>query len=403
MTLHLSNKEARTLLLDLQGLSRKRHQKLTSDGLYELVHSLGYVQLDSIRTIERAHHMILFSRHATYRQQQLIDLIEKESRLFEHWTHDASIIPAEFFPHWRHRFNRSAKQLKNRAGWKNRLGSNPSKVIRTVKERIKQEGPLMARDFDDAHKGRGQWWGWGPSKTALEYLWHTGELAIARRQGFQKVYDLAERIVPADIHGEKISQTQSVDWFCREALHRLGLATPGEIAAFWNHVSIADATKWVNAHLGKDLIEISFDANADAPQRKTFALKEVEQYLAEAKNPSTKLRFLSPFDPVIRDRKRLKRLFDFDYRIEVFVPEKKRQYGYYVLPILEGTRFTGRTDIKANRKDDILEVKGLWLEPGVKLTNKREQAFRLELDRLAKFTGVSEIKTEKVLNATRKE
>jgi len=391
--LHISNKHARHLLLARQGLSDAPTGPFDTEKLKTLIHQLGYVQLDSINTVERAHHMILHTRADKYRHTQLQDLHENQASLFEHWTHDACLIPTEFYPYWHQRFKQATRHL-NSPRWQERIGPDAKKVIRNVRDRIKREGPLMARDFED--KGKGAWWGWGPSKTALEFLWRTGDLAIARREGFQKVYDLTERVVDEAHRQQKPDHTETVNWKCEQALQRLGAATATEIAAFWASVSIKDANMWVKQNLKKSLIPVSVQTR-EGEIKSAVAFDTLEDELATLPKPHARLRLISPFDPVLRDRKRAERIFGFDYRIEVFVPEKKRQYGYYVLPMLEGHRFTGRTDLKVHRKEGRLEVKGLWLEPGIKLTAGREKAFRQALARLARFTGATEIEADGAL------
>ncbi|TNE57196.1 MAG: winged helix-turn-helix domain-containing protein [Alphaproteobacteria bacterium] len=395
-TLTLTNRQARALILNKQGLARPRRRKLSQDDLHDLIHQMGYVQIDTINTVERAHHMILFSRSECYEREQLHRLHAEERRLFEHWTHDACYIPAEFYPYWKSRFERAEKSL-HKASWKKRLGPEPHKVIKQTLSRIRKEGPLKSRDFDDEKHLKEAWWGWGPSKTALEYLWRTGALAVSHRDNFQKVYDLAERVIPEDCQCRGLSDAEILDWKCRAALARLGIGTSGEIARFWDTVTSPEAAKWIKAN-EKDLIEVEI-IGADKERRKAVALATLEDDLAALKEAPKPLRFLSPFDPVIRDRTRLERLFGFDYRIEIFVPEEQRQYGYYVLPILEGDRFTGRADIKVHRKDGLLELKGLWWEDGVRPTPAREDALRKELAKLAKFTGAEEIKADKAFRA----
>jgi len=393
MALKLSNQQARLLLLNRQGLARDTRAPFDADTLQELIHQLGYVQLDSINTVERAHHMILHTRSDGYTHAHLKELHETRKTLFEHWTHDACLIPTQFYPHWRHRFQ-ATKHSRSTPRWENRLGPNGAKIVSGVRARIKKEGPLMSRDFED--KGQGAWWGWGPSKTALEYLWRTGELSISKREGFQKVYDLTERTIDAKHREPKPTLTQTIDWKCREALKRLGVATPGEIAAYWASVSVKQATDWAKGQNGKDLIDVEV-TSADGSAKKAVALASLEAEMSDLQLPAKRLRFLSPFDPVIRDRKRTKRLFDFDYTVEIFVPEAKRKYGYYVLPILEGTEFTGRADLKVHRKEGRLEMKGLWLEPGIKLGKAREAGVRQALARLAKFTGATSIDADAAL------
>jgi hypothetical protein len=297
-------------------------------------------------------------------------------------------VPIEFYPHWHHRF-RAAKSRLEHPRWQERLGPDGDKVIRRVRAHIRKRGASMARDFDD--KGGGGWWGWGPSKTALEFLWRTGELAIARRDGFEKVYDLSERVIPVEQRTARPTRKQTIDWACRAALERLGFATPQELAAFFDLIEIAEAKDWAKAALKrKDISEIVI-VGADGSPKPALAFPDMEARMKTLADMHETARFLSPFDPVIRDRRRTLRLFGFDYTIEIFVPEKKRRYGYYVLPILEGTRFIGRADLKAHRADSRLEVKGLWLEQGIKLDKARKTAVETALEELSRFTGTTQV------------
>lgn len=395
----ISNSDARRLFLDGHALNLDGTSAHGERETLGLVRKLGFVQMDSINTVERAHHMILFSRAPGYRREHLGALHHDHAALFEHWTHDASLIPIEFYPHWRHRFRAAKAKIAANPRWQERIGGDGEKVLRNVRARLRREGPLMARDFED--KGAGGWWGWGPSKTALETLWRTGEVAIARREGFEKVYDLASRVIPEDMRNARPSEATSTDWACREAIDRLGIATPQEIAGFWGLVSIDGAKAWAQRALKrKEIVEVKVEG-ADGAKRTALAPADIEARLAAAAPAPEAMRFLSPFDPAIRDRKRAMRLFGFDYRIEVFVPEKKRQYGYYVLPLIAGDRFVGRADVKAHRAEGRIEMKGLWLEPGVKQTKAREKDIRAALEGLGCFTGTPVIDADAALRRAR--
>ena len=392
--IRIGNADARRLFLHHHALTGRPGARHDADDTLGLVRRLGFVQLDSVNAVERAHHMILFSRAPAYRRDHLAALHHDEAALFEHWTHDASLVPMEFYPQWRHRFRAEKARIEENPRWQERFGAEGEKVLRNVRKRLRREGALMARDFEDKGPKKsegGGWWGWGPSKTALEMLWRTGEVAIARREGFEKVYDLTERVIPEAHRRARPSRAATRDWACRAALDRLGFATPQEIAAFWHLVSIADARDWAAKALKrKEIVSVSVEG-ADKTWKQAYAPADIEARMAMAEEPLAGARFLSPFDPAIRDRKRTERLFGFDYRIEIFVPEKKRKYGYYVLPLLEGDRFTGRADLKAHRADGRLEVKGLWLEPGVKLTRARETDIRSALTNLGQFTETPEV------------
>ena len=385
----IRNAEARRLLLAGQGLSRPPRQKLTAGGLRDLIDDLGFVQVDSINTVARAHQMILFARNQTYRPAQLTRLLEREAALFENWTHDAAIIPCRFYPFWKPRFERERARLRER--WRKWRREGFETQLDGVLARIREDGPVMARDLGEGRKAAaGGWWDWHPAKTALEYLWRTGALAVARREGFQKVYDLTERVIPDCHRAETPSAEAFVDWACEGALARLGVATSGELAAFWGGIAPAEAARWCRDNLGNGLVEVAVEG-ADGKQRAAYAQRTLLDTVADLPDPPGRIRVLSPFDPALRDRARTERLFGFRYRIEVFVPEAKRRYGYYVFPLLEGARLLGRIDMTCARQDGALRVKGLWLEPGCALTRKRRDGLAAELERLRNFAGAERV------------
>lgn len=389
----VGNTEARRLLLTTQWLSRPRNRRLSDDDLLGLVDQLGYVQVDSINTVERAHHLILFSRNQTYRQDQLVRLLEKHSTLFENWTHDASIIPSKFFPYWIHRFGHERDALRER--WRKWGREGFEEQSDALLEHIREGGPVMARDFAQGRQGGTDgWWNWHPSKTALEYLWRTGELAVARREGFQKVYDLTERVIPPCFRESLLSGEEHIEWSCATALDRLGFATAGEIAAFWGGITPAEARAWCQRHLSKDIIEVLIESADSSKTRRAYARPDLPDRISRLPQPSGQIRVLSPFDPLIRDRSRTERLFDFRYRIEVFVPEAKREYGYYVFPILERDHLVGRIDMKFLRERGVLHVSGLWFEHRFQLNGTRRAKLYAELARLCKFIGANRVTFE---------
>jgi len=183
-----------------------------------------------------------------------------------------------------------------------------------------------------------------------------------------------------------------IDWSCREALQRLGFGSAGEIAGYWGNITASEAKAWCDARLGRDIVEVRVHGAGDSAPRKLYAFSDIETRLAEARNPSDRLRILNPFDPVIRDRKRLKHLFDFDYRIEIFVPAPQRTFGYYVFPLLEGERMIGRLEMKAERADDTLLVSSLWPERGIKFGANRMARLEGALERMRKLVDLSEVR-----------
>ncbi len=277
MALTIPNPQARRLFLHLQGLSAPPNRKLTRPGLLDLIERLGFVQIDSINTVERAHHMILFARNQTYRKDHLARLLERDRTLFENWTHDASIIPTAFYPYWEQRFIRDAGRL--RARWRAWRREGFEHMLDDILGHVRREGPAMSRHLRRPQDASAEgWWNWHPSKTALEYLWRTGALSVCRREGFQKVYDLTERVIPeayrAGAAGGEGDSRAYVDWFCRGALDRLGVATSGELAAFWGAVTPDEAKAWCRDRLGDTLIEVEVEPADGSKPRRAFARPE---------------------------------------------------------------------------------------------------------------------------------
>src|SRR6201991_2924161 len=246
MTNLIANRDARRIFLGKQGLSSPPNRALTKAGLLQLIHDIGFVQVDSIGTVQRAHHQILFSRNQTFRREHLTELLEKDGALFENWTHDASILPSAYYVYWKHRFRREELAIVER--WRKWRGAGFEAAFEETYERVLKGGAILAREIKADDHVSGGWWNWHPNKTALEYFWRTGKFAIAGRTNFQKVYDLVERVLPDHVHAPEVDHDEFVDWACRSALQRLGFATSGEIAAFWDLVTPLEAKTWVETH-----------------------------------------------------------------------------------------------------------------------------------------------------------
>jgi uncharacterized protein YcaQ len=217
-------------------------------------------------------------------------------------------------------------------------------------------------------------------------------LSIHGRDRFQKIYELTERVFP-DAHTTEAPQAAvHIDWACRSALERLGVATPGELAAFWNAITIAQATAWCRAEVvAERIVEVLVESLDGSKARKAFALAEWKKRVRRATDVPNRTRLLAPFDPIIRDRKRALRLFGFDYSFEAFVPAKKRKYGYYVLPILEGERLIGRLDPLYERERQTIVVNRVWWEKGVQPTRDRKRKLDAALAVLAAQIGATDV------------
>ena len=381
--LKIPNRDARSLWLTAQGLADPPTGRRE---VLPIIRQLGFVQLDTIRVVSRAHHHIIWSRNQHYREPMLNKLLAKERGLFEHYTHDASVLPMEFYPMWRRQFRR----LKERIDRNNYYSSMLNAAGREeIKARIANEGPLSTHAFDTKVSGTKEMWVRPPHKLALDYMWYAGELATSHRENFKKFYDLSERVIPEHIRGHDHDDEAQVEWLCHQALKRLVFATPGEIQRFWDAADAREVGGWL-ARAGPSLVPVEVQAT-DGSWSNAVAPVDIEQRLSALSPVTTRLRILSPFDPVVRDRARLKRLFGFDYRIEIFVPAAKRKWGYYVFPLLEGDRFVGRLEAKADRDKGVLSIINCWPEPKVKWTAKRQEKLEAELTRLARFVGIGAI------------
>lgn len=381
MTLDISNRDARRLWLHANGLSSAPTGPLD---VMAIIRDLGFVQLDSIQVVSRAHHHIIWSRNNNYREPMLDKLLAKDRAVFEHFTHDASIIPMEFRPYWRRRYSQLEKKVRE---WDWHKGMLDKKGRNQILKRIEEEGPLCTNHFDTKVQGEKAMWRRPPHKLALDYMWYAGELSTSHRQNFTKFYDLTERVVPQDILEDERSEAEQVDWLCAAAMQRLAFASPGDLQRFWAATDKTEVARWVDAN-ERRLTPVRIQT-ASGEWRPALAPDNIEDLLETAPAPTSRLRILSPFDPAVRDRNRLIRLFGFEYTIEIFVPAAKRRWGYYVYPILEGDRFVGRIEVKADRAAGQLQALRVWPEPGVAWSAKRNEKLQGELARLARFINVS--------------
>ena len=383
MTVRIPNRDARRLWLSLQGLA---HTPVGTTSILDIIKKLGFVQLDSIRNVTRAHHHILWSRNQSYREPMIEHLLAKERSVFEHFTHDASVLPMEYYPMWTRQFARLEGQVSRSEAYRTAKRNGDHDAI---KKRIAAEGPLSTHAFGSKIVGKRQMWDRPPHKRALDHLWYSGELATTHRTNFVKYYDLREHVIPQQHLTPSLADSDQIDWLCRSALDRLGFATPGEVQRFWAATSAAEVRSWLEGVSDQlKLVEIE---TAAGTWMKYFARPDLETLLSKVTAPTSRLRIINPFDPVARDRDRLLRLFGFDYRIEIFVPPAKRKWGYYVYPLLEGDRFVGRIELKSDRKNGVLAVKRLWVESGTNWTIARGEKLDAELGRLAQLVDAQMI------------
>ncbi len=346
----ISRDLARRIAIASQALHARRPFGSGKRAVYAAISHLGYVQIDTISVAERAHHHVLWSRVPDYAHKHLDTLQYRDRSIIEYWAHAAAYLPAKDYryliptmEHFRHQ----------RDGWPRA----DQRVMAQVLDRIRMEGPLMSRDFEAPdRKGEGQWWQWKPAKLALQRLFFAGEIMVSHRQGFQRVYDLPERVLPADIDTSPPTPDAYALYLICNTLRAHGIAQAREM-----HYLRRGMRKQVQAVLD-ELTEsgkvIPVTIHGAGGNRYYTTTDTMQMKIRIPK----RARLLSPFDSFIIQRDRLRDLFDFDYQIECYVPKPKRIYGYYCLPILYGDRIIGRTDVKADRKSSTLRIIGLWIE-----------------------------------------
>ncbi|MEH6791715.1 winged helix-turn-helix domain-containing protein [Parasphingorhabdus sp.] len=382
MALRIPNRQARWLWLEAQGLSDAPTGPLD---LPDTIRRLGFVQLDTIQNVTRAHHHILWSRNQNYREPMLDRLLGSDRAVFEHFTHDASVLPIEFYPMWQRQFRRLGAKVAGHASFQRALQQVDAQHILS---RIAEEGPLSTHAFDTRVEGERQMWDRPPHKRVLDQLWYAGELATAHRENFAKYYDLRDRVIPEQHRQPTLDDAGQVDWLCRNALDRLVFASLGDIQRFWAAIDAKEVRLWSAST--SDLVPVQLEAD-DGSWRGMLAPANIGQRLAEVAEPTSRLRIINPFDPVVRDRNRLEALFGFAYRNEMFVPAAQRKWGYYVYPLLERDRFVGRIEVKADRGAGHLRVTQFWPEPGVAWPAARRRKLAAELSRLGRLIGVSAV------------
>lgn len=387
----ISQKEVRLLALKSQGLLNPDLGKTKTATLKTIEH-LGYIQIDTLSVVARAHHHTLWSRLPNYSENQLNGMLEKDKTIFEYWSHAASYLPMSEY-----RF--SLPRKKSYAEGKSHWFTQDKKLKKYVLDRIKAEGPLQSKDFEHKRSGPGNWYEWKPAKKALEQLFMEGKLMVAKRQGFQKVYDLAENVLPGNIDTSMPSEKECLENLIRNTIRANGIIEEKEIAYLRSNLKTPIKKALTHLLQEGELMEVKVEGMGE-----TLFVTSAEQMRASSKiKDQANIHFLSPFDNAVIQRKRLERIFNFNYTIECYVPEAKRVFGYFCLPILYGDKFVGRFDPKADRDSKIFHVKSIYFEEGFKPDELFNQAFLEKLQAFAIFNGCESIQIGQADKLWRKE
>jgi hypothetical protein len=370
----LSAEEARGLAL--------RAQHFGDLGLVEPIDALerlGAIQLDSVNVLARNHLLVPVARLGPYSVEQLHASIYVHKRGFEYWGHQASWLPIQ---EYRYFLPRMARRRESARGWWLQVRTEHAALYPQVLERVRAEGPIGAAAFEDPRGGRGTWWDWKPAKLVLEDLFDQGVImCAARTAGFARLYDLAERVLPAGLDTSDPGRLAATRHLLSGSLRRLGVATAIEMADYFR-LRPADDVKAALAGLVADgQIE---RVDVEGWTKPAYAVAGTLQSSALSV-PVHRPTFLAPFDNLLWQRDRVERVFDFHYRVEIYVPEPKRTFGYFVLPLLVRGTLGGRADLKLDRQAGVLRVRGMWL------TGAEPAEAQTALEMLATHLGARDI------------
>ena len=384
----LSAYQARSIALAAQGLQQSGKlvsKELNIYALRRTFQDIGVLQIDAVSVVARSHLLVLRSRLGSS-QERLLEVLNrsayKRRDLTEYWCHEASYLPVQDWPlfKWRMQEAQSGKVWKGI--WD--FVTNNRKFVEAVHEKIRDLGPSSAGQLG-SQKKKGSWWSWSDTKIALEWLFWVGAVAVSHRENFTRFYDLSERVLPAEILGSALPANQAQRELILKASRHLGVATAEDLVDY-HRLPKVEGKKRVGELAEDKLLREVVVEGWDRPgymHPKTSFEKTTSRSV-----------LLSPFDPLVWFRPRARRLFDFDYRLEIYIPAEKRIHGYYVLPFLDRNKLRARVDVKANSEKNILEVRGAYGE-GPTVDQETAESLAHELQALATWRNLDGLKIGK--------
>jgi hypothetical protein len=383
----LSADEARRIALAAQGFATPRPStRADCRHLRRVIAQIGVLQIDSVNVLVRSHYLPLFSRLGSY-APEILDASwlghPSERELFEYWGHMASLMPVEMHPLLRWRMAETAANHKDSDTRVGKLNRSRPGFMQAALDEIAARGPLSAREITGAGKGKGGWWGWSDGKRAVEALFAAGKVAAAGRRGFERVYDLTERVIPAHVLATSTPTPEDAQRALMEiAARALGVATERDLCDYFR-IRITPGR-----HRIRELVETGelIPATVEGWPQPAFVHRD-----AKSPRKLDALALLSPFDSLVWERARTERIFGFRYRIEIYTPSPDRKYGYYVLPFLLGDKLVARVDLKSDRASRTLLVRGAHSEPGIR-PDAIAEPLMLELNAIASWLGLDQIK-----------
>ncbi|WP_267372408.1 MULTISPECIES: winged helix-turn-helix domain-containing protein [unclassified Pantoea] len=378
----LSLQQARHLHLAAQGLLRAPAKRAVYQDLIACISRMSLLQIDTIHVVARSPYLVLFSRLGDFPQRWLEQALA-EGELFEYWAHEACFIPRDDYRLLRHRM-----LSPERLGWKYNAQwvAEHQQEIADLLQQIREKGPVRAADFSHADNPKSGWWAWKPHKRHLENLFSAGELMVTERRNFQRVYDLRSRVMPDwqdAIHG--ISEAEAIHQMLLNSARSLGLFRTAWLADYYRLKRAPLNAFIAEAQAAGELVAVNTEGLG------AMWLHRDLLPLLETPLQATHSALLSPFDPVVWDRKRALELFSFDYRIECYTPAEKRKFGYFVLPILHRGQLKGRLDARMLRKAKQLEIKNIWLEEKTRVTARFVVDIRRVIERFAAWQGAESV------------
>ncbi|MGJ0481348.1 winged helix-turn-helix domain-containing protein [Pantoea agglomerans] len=378
----LSLQQARHLHLAAQGLLRAPAKRAVYQDLISCISRMSLLQIDTIHVVARSPYLVLFSRLGNYPQAWLEQALA-QGELFEYWAHEACFIPRADYRLLRHRM-----LSPERLGWKYNAQwvAEHQQAIAELLQQIREHGPVRAADFAHADNPKSGWWDWKPHKRHLENLFSAGELMVIERRNFQRVYDLRNRVMPDwqdEIHG--ISEAEATRQMLMNSARSLGIFRTAWLPDYYR-LKRAPLNDFIaDAQAAGDLVAVNTEGLGEMWLHRDYLP------LLETPLQATHSTLLSPFDPVVWDRKRARELFNFDYRIECYTPEEKRKFGYFVLPILHRGQIKGRLDARMLRQVKQLEIKNIWLEEKTRITARFVADIRRAIERFAAWQGAESV------------
>jgi uncharacterized protein YcaQ len=398
--IEISLPKAQRFILQKQGILTQH----PAQSVLEVAKRIHNIQLDTISVVARSHDLTVFTRFPKYEEKAIWEL-QKHKQLFESISHALCLLPISTYPFYNCLMTIYRHSPKN-SYWSKWIQSNQH-VIDQVYNAIKQQGALSSKDFKVPleRKSKG-WWAWKSEKRALEYLFHTGQLLIQYRKGFQKFYDLPERVLPPGIDHEPMPIDEIPEYLCDQTFASFGIGNHQEMRFYLNSRAARHLwdnkperiTRFLDEQVKKNLLtQVKIDTLKEPQYIRT---QDIDLLLNDDSIPTKRVHLINPFDNIIRERALLAKYWQFNYTLEAYTPPAKRKYGYYLMPILDGHQFIGRLEPKVHRKEQLLEIKSIFFKPGYRSTHQSLERLYNGIQAFAEFHKCDQIQIGKVSPAS---